>query len=203
MSKNFLTSLISFLLIFINTSQAFAQTNNIEQIDQLNTYTIDKNIFFIAEKSDTSLSIKDVDHTSKLWMASLFIPGAGQALMGDEIKGAGFFVLEIGLFISMIAMNALLGGKLFSNPQSNMVTPTPAANTTATQYTSTTPNATPATDIKIDSPDSLRFLIYLSLFTATIATHIWNIYDSYLMSEDISKKITISNGTIAFKAFVF
>ena len=186
----------------MNQSQVFAQTNNIEQIARQNTYTIDKNVFFIAEKSDTSLSLKDVDNTSKLWMASLFIPGVGQALMGDEIKGAGFFVLEIGLFVSIIAINALLGGKIFSNTQSNIITPTPA-NTTATPDPSTTPNATPANDIKIDSPDSLRFLIYLSLFTAAIATHIWNIYDSYLMSEDISKKITISNGTIAFKAFVF
>ncbi|MBC7475957.1 MAG: hypothetical protein H7263_16870 [Candidatus Sericytochromatia bacterium] len=202
MSKKFLISLISFLLIFTDQSQVFAQTNSMEQIAKQNTYTIDKNIFFIAEKSDTSLSIKDVDHTSKLWMASLFIPGAGQALMGDEIKGAGFFVLEIGLFVSMIAINALLGGKLFSNPQTNMVTSTPA-NATSTPDPSSTPNPPPANDIKIDSPDSLRFLIYLSLFTAAIATHIWNIYDSYLMSEDVSKKITISNGTIAFKAFVF
>lgn len=152
--------------------------------------------FFKTEESYKLAEASKLEDKTGLWKSSFFIPGLGQMQMGDNERGLNFTFLEGGLFASGIALNLvfdLVEGMDKNNSSKD------TANT-----------------------NFARLIPHILFFSGGIATHIWNIYDAYFMSQEIKQKqqsnislnskekllslkdsFAISNGNISFKVLKF
>jgi hypothetical protein len=98
MIKKFLVVLVAFVTVFLTQSQTWAAVQNADKVQQ--AITVDKSTFFTQE-SPAMLAMKmgKGGDNSVLWIASIFIAGLGQILMGDLWRGLKFLLLEIGLAV--------------------------------------------------------------------------------------------------------
>jgi hypothetical protein len=101
MLKNFFISLVAFLTVFLTNSQGWAAANTVEKVSEV--YTVNNNAF-----SNDSIAFEGTgkrNTNNMLWIASIFLGGLGQILMGDTGRGLKFLLIEAGL----VALNIVLG----------------------------------------------------------------------------------------------
>jgi len=101
MLKKFFISLVAFLTVFLTNSQGWAAASNVEKVSEV--YTINNNAF--SESLATFDSVGARNSNNMLWIASIFLGGLGQILMGDTGRGLKFLLIEAGL----VALNIVLG----------------------------------------------------------------------------------------------
>jgi hypothetical protein len=98
MYKKFLIMLFSTVILFISQGNVWAAANNINGQTQEKYTLIDKDFFSNNETFQLS-AVKDYPGNKIAWIASIFIMGLGQILMGDVMKGLSFYFIDIIVFI--------------------------------------------------------------------------------------------------------
>jgi hypothetical protein len=200
--KKFLVALVAFVTVFLSQSQAWAAVNTADKVHQ--SITLEQKNFF-AEESPAMLAAKmgSGGEKSMLWIASIFITGLGQILMGDVWRGLKFLLLEVGLVVASIILGIVLVGVAAAGAGSG--------NAAA-----------------VGAGFGLASIIGLVFLVAEVAVHIWNIIDAYNMAQEgagmskiqsnelanlqkqldatvaMANSIKLSqNGTVSFKALAF
>jgi len=97
MARKFLISLVAFITVFFLQAQVWAASQNVEKVtqNQVQTYTIDTSSF-LTDEEPIQLSRRMAvggEAAQWLWVASAFIPGLGQLLMGDLWRGIKWFII--------------------------------------------------------------------------------------------------------------
>lgn len=90
MKQKFFILIFSLILTFVYQSKVWAITDHIKETTQIVNTNIDKSIFFPSAETP-NLIVRDKD--SDLWIASIFIPGLGQMLMGDLLRGLKYTLI--------------------------------------------------------------------------------------------------------------
>jgi hypothetical protein len=113
MIKKFIVVLVALVYLFLNQSQVWAAAQSEEKLEGI--ILIDKSTFFAKEISPDLISkgIFTNETNSGLWVASIFITGLGQMLMGDIWRGAGFLINELLIFVVPYAVASALFGHSF------------------------------------------------------------------------------------------
>jgi len=101
MLKNFFISLVAFFTVFLTNSQGWAAANNVEKVSEV--YTINTNAFSNDTVAFEAIGKRNTNNM--LWIASIFLGGLGQILMGDTGRGLKFLLMEAAL----VALNIVLG----------------------------------------------------------------------------------------------
>lgn len=109
MLKRFLISLLAFVTVFVYQSQTWAAVEHSEKIAQV--VTLEKQQFALAsdEAPFQIAARKGGMDNSMIWIASIFIAGLGQILMGDLWRGLKYTFLVYGIGIAGGIVTAILG----------------------------------------------------------------------------------------------
>ena len=101
MKNKFITIIIAFITVFFSQSQVWAAANSSETTTQAINVAIDKSVFLSNDESPAIIAkrVGDVKEKSSWWIASIFIVGLGQIIMGDFWRGFKFMLNFYGLFI--------------------------------------------------------------------------------------------------------
>lgn len=118
MKNRFIIIIISFITVFFSQSQVWASSEKLKTQTEFNNIQINKSLFLITDDSPAIITkrVGDVKEQSNWWIASIFIVGLGQIIMGDVNKGFKFMSDVYGNFILgslLVAILAIFGG-LFS-----------------------------------------------------------------------------------------
>ena len=107
MIKKLLVTLIAFVTVFFTQSQVWAAANHAETTTQAINVAIDKSTFLASDEAPAMMAKRmgDGGGNSMMWIASIFIAGLGQILMGDLWRGLKFTLLVYGIGI----IGAVLG----------------------------------------------------------------------------------------------
>src|SRR5687768_777764 len=109
MIKKFLVVLVAFVTVFLTQSQAWAAVQNADKVQQ--AITADKSTFFAKESPDMlAAKMGTGGANSMMWIASIFIAGLGQILMGDLWRGLKFLLLEVGLAVVSAVLIPIIVG---------------------------------------------------------------------------------------------
>jgi hypothetical protein len=109
MIKKFLVVLVAFVTVFLTQSQVWAAVQNADKVQQV--ITIDKSTFLAKEAPDMlAMKMGSGGANSMLWIASIFITGLGQILMGDLWRGLTFTLIVVAIWVG----TAVIGGLLVS-----------------------------------------------------------------------------------------
>lgn len=205
MIKRILVTLIAFVTVFMTQSQSWAAANSAEKTTQAINVAIDKSTFLASDDAPAMIAKRmgDGGANSMMWIASIFITGLGQILMGDLWRGLKFIFMVVGLYAvgviltviaTMGAAGAAAGGNIAG----------------------------------LSGLAGIFGIISLILTLGALAVHIWNIIDAYNMSQEqagmsklneeqmakleqdmktameVARKIQVSNnGAVTFNAFAF
>lgn len=101
MIKRILVTLIAFVTVFMTQSQSWAAANNAEKTTQAINVAIDKSTFLASDEAPAMIAKRmgDGGANSMMWIASIFIAGLGQILMGDLWRGLRYTLLVYGIGI--------------------------------------------------------------------------------------------------------
>jgi TM2 domain-containing membrane protein YozV len=88
MIKKFVISLIAFLTIFLTQSPVWASNQNAGKIQQ--TITIERPVFFTNQPPYLLADNISLGKDLNVWVLSILIPGLGQMIMGDILRGLKF-----------------------------------------------------------------------------------------------------------------
>lgn len=102
MIKRILVAIVAFFTVFVGgQSQAWAAANNAEQTTQAINVAIDKSTFLASDEAPAMIAKRmgDGGANSMMWIASIFITGLGQILMGDLWRGLKFALLGYGILL--------------------------------------------------------------------------------------------------------
>ena len=97
MLKKFLVVVVAMLTVFLGQSQSWAAVANADKVNQ--EITIQNN-FLVADEAPAMLAAKRMGGggaESMMWIASIFISGLGQILMGDLWRGLKFTLFVFGV----------------------------------------------------------------------------------------------------------
>lgn len=110
MIKKFLIFIVTFVMVFTYQAKSWATVNQADKL--VETMTIEKNTFLQTDASPFVLAANSEDLNAKntnssLWVASIFIPGLGQILMGDAIRGLSFwfYAILVTVTVAIIAIS--------------------------------------------------------------------------------------------------
>ena len=113
MKNKFIIVVIAFITLFFSQSQVWASSENLKNHTEFSNIQIDKSVFLSNDESPAIIAkrVGDVKEQSSWWIASLFIAGLGQILMGDLWRGLKFTLVAYGSIIvgTIIGYIALLG----------------------------------------------------------------------------------------------
>ncbi|MFN8578738.1 MAG: hypothetical protein U0354_18060 [Candidatus Sericytochromatia bacterium] len=204
MIKRILVTLIAFVTVFMTQSQSWAAANSAEKTTQAINVAIDKSTFLASDDAPAMIAKRmgDGGANSMMWIASIFVTGLGQILMGDLWRGLKFIFMVVGLW----AVGVILGFVGAAGAVSSVITNPGAAAGAA----------------------GIFGIIGLVLSLGALAIHIWNIIDAYNMSQEqagmsklneeqmakleqdmktameVARKIQVSsNGAVSYSAFAF
>ncbi|MBC7475228.1 MAG: hypothetical protein H7263_13120 [Candidatus Sericytochromatia bacterium] len=169
MIKRLLVTLVAFVTVFLTQSQAWAAVNNADKIAETINVSIDKSTFLASDEAPAVISKRmamgDGGASSYVWLASIFIAGLGQILMGDLWRGLKFTIIVYGLGIiwSVIA-GVLIGGA-----------------------------ATSGNYGLVSTISYVGYAVYLVI----IAAYIYNIIDSYNMSQETAGMSKLNSQELA------
>lgn len=101
MIKKLLVTLIAFVTVFFTQSQVWAAATTAETTTQAMNIAIDKSTFLASDEAPAMIAKRmgDGGASSMMWIASIFITGLGQILMGDLWRGLKFTLLGYGIII--------------------------------------------------------------------------------------------------------
>ena len=101
MIKKLLVTLIAFVTVFFTQSQVWAAATTAETTTQAMNIAIDKSTFLASDEAPAMIAKRmgDGGGSSMMWIASIFITGLGQILMGDLWRGLRFTLLGYGIII--------------------------------------------------------------------------------------------------------
>ena len=110
MIKKLLVTLIAFVTVFFTQSQVWAAANHAETTTQAINVAIDKSTFLASDEAPAMMAKRmgDGGGNSMMWIASIFIAGLGQILMGDLWRGLKFTLLVYGIGIIGAVLGAVL-----------------------------------------------------------------------------------------------
>ena len=97
MLKKFLVVVVAMLTVFLGQSQSWAAVANADKVNQ--EITIQNNML-VADEAPAMLAAKRMGGggaESMMWIASIFISGLGQILMGDLWRGLKFTLFVFGV----------------------------------------------------------------------------------------------------------
>lgn len=106
MIKRFLTVLVAFVTVFLYQSQTWAAVDSAEQMRD--TITIERNMVLTSDDAPAMIAAKRMGSggtESMIWIASIFVTGLGQILMGDLWRGLKFTLVVVGAWL----VSAILG----------------------------------------------------------------------------------------------
>lgn len=106
MIKRFLTVLVAFVTVFLYQSQSWAAVESAEQMRD--TITIERNMVLTSDDAPAMIAAKRMGSggtESMIWIASIFVTGLGQILMGDLWRGLKFTLVVVGAWL----VSAILG----------------------------------------------------------------------------------------------
>ena len=108
MIKKIFVTLIAMFTLFFTNSQAWAATSNADKTSEV--YTIEKSDLLKSDSSfEISKGIGARNTNNMLWIASIFVGGLGQILMGDVGRGLKFLIIEaIALVLPVVLLPLLL-----------------------------------------------------------------------------------------------
>lgn len=174
MLKRFLVSLLAFVTVFVYNSSSWAAAEKAEKVAQVVqlqqekfALASDEAPFQIAARKSMGMD------NNMIWIASIFITGLGQILMGDLWRGLKFLLIEVGLFVAGAIVGVVIG-LIFS------------AGAVATGNVAGALGAA-----------SIAGIIGLLFLVAEIAVHVWNIIDAYGMSQETSGMSSIDSAKFA------
>lgn len=167
MIKKFLVVLVAFVTVFLTQSQVWAAVQNSDKVQQ--AITVDKSVFFAQETSPDMLAMKmgRGGDTSFLWIASIFIPGLGQILMGDVWRGLKFLLLTIGLEVVWAVLAGVILAGAYANPGSGA------------------------------GLIGIFGIVGIIVWVVVIAVWIWNIIDAYSMAQEGAGMSKLNENDIA------
>ena len=101
MKNKFIIVVIAFITLFFSQSQVWASSENLKNHTEFNNIQIDKSVFLSNDESPAIIAkrVGDVKEKSSWLIASIFIVGLGQIIMGDFWRGFKFMLNFYGLFI--------------------------------------------------------------------------------------------------------
>lgn len=101
MIKKLLVTLIAFVTVFFTQSQVWAAATTAQTTTQAMNIAIDKSTFLASDEAPAMIAKRmgDGGASSMMWIASIFITGLGQILMGDLWRGLKFTLLGYGIII--------------------------------------------------------------------------------------------------------
>ncbi|MFN4150375.1 MAG: hypothetical protein ACK4IX_05485 [Candidatus Sericytochromatia bacterium] len=106
MIKRFLTVLVAFVTVFLYQSQSWAAVNTADEMRD--TITIERNMILSSDEAPAMIAAKRMGSggtESMIWIASIFVTGLGQILMGDLWRGLKFTLVVVGAWL----VSAILG----------------------------------------------------------------------------------------------
>lgn len=109
MLKKFLVVVVAMLTVFLGQSQSWAAVANADKVNQ--EITIQNNML-VADEAPAMLAAKRMGGggaESMMWIASIFISGLGQILMGDLWRGLKFTLFVFGVPIVWGIIAGILG----------------------------------------------------------------------------------------------
>lgn len=106
--------MISLIILFTYQSKVFAFINTTHETEENMNIQIDKSVFMINNEIPKQYSERP-DLTANYWVASLFLPGLGQILMGDFWRGVKFILFFTGMTILSALDTMVFGGILLSH----------------------------------------------------------------------------------------
>lgn len=123
MIKRLLVTLIAFVTVFFTQSQVWAAANNAEQTTQAINVSIDKSTFLASDDAPAMMAKRmgDGGANSMLWIASIFITGLGQILMGDVWRGLRFAILAYGIIILGSILLPIIVGSLAGTGNAGLI----------------------------------------------------------------------------------
>ncbi len=198
MIKRLLIVFVAFVTVFLTQSQVWAAATDTSKPSEV--MVVDKSTFFnqdspamIAKKMGSG----GMDN-SILWIASIFVTGLGQILMGDLWRGLTFTLTVVGLWVVNAVLGAVVAGMVVSNPGG------------------------------VAGLAGIFGIVSLVIWLAVLGVHIWSILDAYNMSQEnsgmsklnenelaklqnemkkaveLANSVQVSNnGTVSVKAFAF
>lgn len=105
--------IVSFLTIFISQSQAWASSTNFKELSNTNIISVDKPLLFTEDESPSTLARRDTrisnEDQSANWLASIFVAGLGQIMMGDTWRGVKYMILSYGVAAVTGITTAIIG----------------------------------------------------------------------------------------------
>ena len=161
MIKRILVTLIAFVTVFMTQSQVWAAANNAEKTTQAINVAIDKSTFLVADDAPAMIAKRmgDGGGNSMMWIASIFITGLGQILMGDLWRGLKFIFMVVGVYAVSIILGVIASASIAG--------------------AATSGNLAGATGLA-----GILGIVGLVLSIGALAVHIWNIIDAYNMSQE-------------------
>lgn len=109
MLKKFLVVVVAMLTVFLGQSQSWAAVANADKVNQ--AITIQNNML-VADEAPAMLAAKRMGGggaESMMWIASIFVSGLGQILMGDLWRGLKFTLFVFGVPIVWGILAGILG----------------------------------------------------------------------------------------------
>lgn len=97
MLKRFLISILAFVTVFMYQSQSWAATEQTARVAEV-VQIEHEQAALVADAAPYQMAkrMTSADMSNMMWIASIFIPGLGQILMGDLWRGLKYTLLVIG-----------------------------------------------------------------------------------------------------------
>lgn len=123
MIKRILVTMVAFVAVFMTQSQVWAAANNAEKTTQAINVAIDKSTFLASDEAPAMIAKRmgDGGANSMMWIASIFITGLGQILMGDLWRGLKFALLAYGIVLVGSILVPVIVGAMASTGNLGMV----------------------------------------------------------------------------------
>lgn len=109
MLKRFLVTLLAFVTVFMYQSQSWAAAEKAEKAAEIIQIQQDKLALMSDDAPFQIAARKGGMDNNMMWIASIFIAGLGQILMGDLWRGLKFTLLAYGVGIAGSIVTAILG----------------------------------------------------------------------------------------------
>ncbi len=170
MIKKLLVTLIAFVTVFFTQSQVWAAANHAETTTQAINVAIDKSTFLASDEAPAMIAKRmgDGGANSMMWIASIFVTGLGQILMGDLWRGLKFIFIVVGAYAVNIILGVIAAGSALTG------------NVGATAGLA-----------------GIFGIVSLVVWIGVIAVHVWNIIDAYNMSQEQAGMSNLKDQDIA------
>lgn len=109
MLKRFLISILAFVTVFMYQSQSWAATQEASSVAAV-VQIEHEQASLVADAAPYQMAkrMTSADMSNMMWIASIFIPGLGQILMGDLWRGLKYTLLVVGVeVVGTLAINVI------------------------------------------------------------------------------------------------